>query len=189
MAYDVVRESVTLIEAGCAEPVRSLTRRRRFAAMAVDVSDDVAVTMFARRGVGCVHQEVHHLALREDGWAWLGGGGGTSDERLLADRPASLSEMSLFGPDAPKSSDPRIIASVGAGGTLDTRGQDEPPDGGRWISRSIIRVNAEVESVEVFNRTLIVPWHGYVVVVWCGPPPDAVARDATGKWLAELRYA
>lgn len=189
MAYDVVQESVALIEAGRAEPVRSLTRRRRFTAMAVDVSDDVAATMFARRGVHCLHQEVHHLALREDRWAWLGGGGASTDERLLADRPAALSGVSSLGPDAPKSSNPRIIASVGAGGSLDTRGQDEPSDGGRWISHSIIRVNAEVASVEVFNRTLTVPWHGYALVVWCGRPPDAVARDATGKWLADLRSA
>ena len=67
MAYDIVQESVALIEAGRAEPVRSLTRRRRFAAMALDVSDDLAAAMFARRGVGCVHQEVHTLALRNDG--------------------------------------------------------------------------------------------------------------------------
>ena len=189
MAYDIVRESVALIEAGRAEPVRSLTRRRRFAAMAVDVSDDVAATMFARRGVGCVHQEIHHLALRDDGWVWLGGGGSSGDERLLADRPAALSGPSLFGPDAPMSSNPRIIAGVGAGGTLDTRGQDEPSDGGRWISRSVVRVSAEVASVEVFDRSLTVPWHGYVLVVWCGDPSDAVARDATGRKLAELRSA
>src|SRR6201994_3485635 len=83
MAYDVVQESVALIEVGHAEPVRSLTRRRRFAAMAVDVSDDVAVTMFARRGVGCVQQETHVLALRAGAWTWLRGGGGSSEGLLI----------------------------------------------------------------------------------------------------------
>jgi hypothetical protein len=189
MAYDIVQESVALIEAGRAEPVRSLTRRRRFAAMAVDVSDDVAVTMFARRGVGCVHQEMHVLALRDDGWTWLGGGGGSSDERLLADRPAALSGRSWLGPDAPVSTNARIIASLGVGGSLDDGSQDEPSDGGRWISHSAIRVSAEVASVEVFDRNLDVPWHGYLLVVWCGDPSDAVARDATGRNLAELRFA
>jgi len=42
---------VALIEAGRAEPVRTLSRRRRFAAMAVDVAGDVAVTMFARQAL------------------------------------------------------------------------------------------------------------------------------------------
>src|ERR1700760_2566924 len=116
MAYDVVQESVALIEVGHAEPVRSLTRRRRFAAMAVDVSADVAVTMFARRGVGCIQRETHVLALRDRQWIWLGGGGGSSDERLLADRPAVLSGPSLLGPDAPRSTDSRIIAGRGVTG-------------------------------------------------------------------------
>jgi hypothetical protein len=108
MAYDLLQESVALIEAGRAEPVRSLSRRRRFAAMAVDVAGDVAVTMFARRGVGCVQQEIHVLALRDGAWTWLGGGGASSDDGLLADRPAVLLPgISLLGRDVQVSSDPR----------------------------------------------------------------------------------
>jgi hypothetical protein len=188
VAYDVLRESIALIDAGHAEPVRSLTRRRRFAAMAVDVSDDVAVTMFARRGVGCVQQERHVLALREGAWTRLGGGGSSSDERLLADRPAVLSGPPLWGPEAPVSSDSRVILSSGAGGTLDTRGQIEPPDGGRWVSYWVIQVNAEVASVEALGRSRSVPWHGHVLVVWCGDRPvSAFARSKSGEKLAELR--
>ena len=188
MAYDVLRESVALIEAGRAEPVRSLTRRRRFAAMAVDVSDAVAVTMFARRGVGCVQKEIHVLTLLDGAWTLLGGGGGSSDERLLADRPTVLSGPYLWGPDAPVSSDSRVIVSTGAGGTLDTRGQTEPPDGGRWVSYCDIQVNAQVASVERLGRSRSVPWHGHVLVVWCGArPASAVARSESGENLAELR--
>lgn len=77
MAYDVLAESVALIESRRLEPVRRLTRRRRFAAMAVDVAGDVAGTMFARRGVGCIWQETHVLALRDGQWTWLGGAGAT----------------------------------------------------------------------------------------------------------------
>lgn len=107
MAYDLLQESVALIEAGHAEPVRSLSRRR-FAAMAVDVAGDVAVTMFARRGVGCVQQEIHVLALRDGAWTWLGGGGASSDDGLLAHRPAVLLPgISLLGRDVQVSSDPR----------------------------------------------------------------------------------
>jgi hypothetical protein len=190
VAYDVLRESVALIEAGDADPVRSLTRRRRFAAMAVDVLDDLAVTMFARRGVGCVQQEIHMLALRDGAWTRLGGGGGSSDERLLADRPATLSSPSLFGPNAPVSSDPRLIICSGAGGTLDTRGQIEPPDGGRWVSYCVIRVSAEVAYVEALGRSRTVPWHGNVLVVSPGDcPTSAVARSESGRELAELRPA
>lgn len=156
--------------------------------MAVDVSDDVAVTMFARRGVGCLHQEIHVLALRDGGWAWLGGGGGSSVERLLADRPAVLSGPFLWGPDAPVSSDRRVIGASGSGGTLDTRGEIEPPDGGRWVSYYVIRVNADVASVEALGRSRSVPWHGHVVMVWCGDhPASIVARSASGEKLAELR--
>ena len=156
--------------------------------MAVDVSDDVAVTMFARRGVGCVQQETHVLALRDGAWTWVGGGGGSSGERILADRPGVLSGPSLLGPDAPVSSDARVMVSSGAGGTLDTRGEIEPPDGGRWISYWVIEVNAEVVSVEALGRSRSVPWHGHVLMVWCGDPPVSVlARDVRGETLAELR--
>jgi hypothetical protein len=79
VAYDVLAESVALIDAGGVEPVLRLTRRRRFGAMAVDVAGDVAVTMFARRGVGCIWKEIHVLALRDGEWKWLGGGGSDGD--------------------------------------------------------------------------------------------------------------
>jgi hypothetical protein len=189
VAYDILRESVALIKAGRAEPVRSLTRRRRFAAMGVDVSSDVAASMFARRGVGCIHQEIHVLALRDRAWKWLGGGGSSSTQQLLADRPAALSGPFLLGQHAAVSSDSRVIGCTGAGGTLDDRGQDEPFDGGRWISHSVIRVSAEVATVEAFTRSLVVPWHGHVLLVWCGggAPPSIVARSASGDELAELR--
>jgi hypothetical protein len=189
VAYDVLRESVALIEAGRAEPVHRLSRRRRFAAMAVDMSGDMAVTMFARRGVGNIQQDTHVLVLRDGVWTLLGGGGGSADERLLADRPATLpSHISLLGRDFPASSDPRVIVTSGAGGTRDTRGQFEPSDGGRWISYFVIRVNAEVALVEAFHRSLSVPWHGHVVLVWCGDQPKRVAaRNASGASLAELR--
>jgi hypothetical protein len=188
VAYDVLRESVALIQAAGAEPVRRLSRRRRFAAMAVDVSGDMAVTLFARRGVGNIQQDTHVLVLRDGVWTLLGGGGGSADERLLADRPATLPpHISLLGPDVPASSDPRVITASGAGGTRDTRGQFEPSDGGRWISYCVIRVNAEVAVVEAFNRSLSVPWHGHVVLVWCGDHPKrVVAYSASGASLAEL---
>jgi hypothetical protein len=90
VAYDALAESVALIQSRHLAPVRRLSRRRRFAAMAVDVAGDIAVTMFARRGVGCIWIDTHVIPLHEGQWTMLGGGGATSDESLLADRPEVL---------------------------------------------------------------------------------------------------
>lgn len=156
--------------------------------MAVDVAGDVAVSMFARRGVGCIWREVHVLAVRDGQWALLGGGGATGDEDLLADRPAVLPDYLRLGRNAVRSSEPQVIIVSGGGGVLD--GGDEPgrrPDSGRWVSYADVRVNAQVTSVQVCDRWLRVPWHGHVPVVWSGgQPPRAVARDEGGRALGEV---
>ena len=190
MAYDVLAESVALIESPCLVPVQRLSRRRRFVAMAVDVAGDVAVSMFARRGVGCIWQETHVLALRDGGWALLGGGGGTSDEDLLADRPAVLPSYLGLGDGAVTGADPQVMIVNGSGGVLDDGDEaeaDRRPDSGRWISYGGVRVSAQVTSVQVSDRWLHVPWHGHVVLVWSGrQPPRVVAHDDGGRVLGEV---
>ena len=183
MAYDVLAESVALIEAGRAEPVSRLSRRRRFAPMAVDVDGDAAVTMFARRGVGRVVKETHVLVLRDGEWTCLGGGASDGDQDLLADRPELLPRFLGLGLPG---GDPRVMASTGRGGSSDG-GDGIGPSPPRWISYSELRVNAEVTSVRVADRLLAVPWHGHVLVVWSGHPPHVVARDQAGKSLAEMQ--
>src|ERR1700733_13061239 len=116
MAYDVLAESVALIEAGRAEPMARLSRRRRFAPMAVDVDGDVAVTMFARRGVGRVVKKIHVLALRDGEWTLLGGGGTDGDQDLLADRPEVLPRFLGHGVQG---ADPGVMASNWRGGSSD----------------------------------------------------------------------
>ncbi len=111
-------ESIALIESRRLEPVRRLSRRRRFAAMAVDFACDVAASMCARRGVGCIWQETHVLALREGRWAWLGGDV-TGDEDLLADRPGILPAYLALGGGAVTGADPRVIVVNGHGGVHD----------------------------------------------------------------------
>jgi hypothetical protein len=185
VAYDVLAESVALIEAGRAEPVSRLSRRRRFAAMAVDVDGDAAATMFARRGVGRICKEINVLALREGEWTWLGGGGGDDDQDLLADRPAVLPTYLGLGVQGV---DPRVMASNWRGGSSDG-GDGTGPSPPRWISYAEVRVNAEVTSVRVADRLLVVPWHGRVIVVWSGLPPHVVALDETGKSRAEMQLA
>ncbi len=104
MAYDALAESVALIQSPNLKPVTRLSRRRRFAAMAVDVAGDIALTMFARRGAGCVSEEIHVLALRHGRWYMLGGGGGNGDDDLLANRPRVL--------PANQSATPNILAEL-----------------------------------------------------------------------------
>src|SRR5581483_6620441 len=90
--------------------------------MAIDVAGDLAASMFARRGVGCIWQETHVLALRGGQWALLGGGGGTSDADLLADRPAVLPDYLTLGHDAVTDADLPAIVVNGIGGVLDHGG-------------------------------------------------------------------
>jgi hypothetical protein len=187
VAYDVLAESIALIEAGRAEPVPRLSRRRRFAAIAVDVAGDVAASMFARRGVGCVWKEIHVLAFRGGEWRLLGGGGSNGDPDLLADRPAVL--PSSLGLGSETGVDPQVMALSGSGGVLDDG--DGPagwPQSKRWISYADLRVNAQVTSVQAAERLLVVPWHGHVVVVWSGrEPPRVVALDRAGISRAEMQ--
>jgi hypothetical protein len=179
VAYDRLAESVALIEGRRIEPVRRLSRRRRFAAMAVDVSGDLAVTMFARRSVGCISKETHLLARRDGEWEVLGGGGssGHDDDDLLADRPSELN-VRVLGDDAAKGANQRVMGVRGGVGGWSR-------DGLR-ISCVELQVTAPVTSVQVADRTLVVPWHGHVVVVWSGErPPRVVAFDEGGTSLAE----
>lgn len=188
MAYDRLTESVLLIEGRRLDPVRRLSRRRRFAAMAVDVSDDLAATMFARRGVGCIWKETHVLARGDREWKWIGGGGGTGDDDdFLADRPLVLPNFPALVGDAALGAKQRVMAVSGGGGVLDGGdGTDSWSREGGWISYAELRVSAQVTSVQVGDRLLPVPWHGHVVVVWSGErPPRVVALDEGGSSLAE----
>lgn len=90
VAYDVLAQSIALIESRELPRVERLSRRQRFVAMSVDVDDraGLAVTSFARRGVSCTWRDTHVLTRRKGQWVLLGGGGNTGgDEDLLADRP------------------------------------------------------------------------------------------------------
>jgi hypothetical protein len=188
VAYDALAESVALIESRHLEPVRRLSRRRRFAAMAVDVAGDMAASMFARRGVGCIWQETHVFVLRDGQWARLGGGGATNDQDLLADRPAVLPDYLRLGRHETKGGDPQVIVVNGRGGVLDDGDQADPrPVSGRWINYADVWVSAQVTSVHVSDRSLCVPWHGHVVLVWSGGPPlRVVAHDERGQALGEV---
>lgn len=155
--------------------------------MGVDVAGDVAVSMFARRGVGCVWQDSHVLALRDGQWARLGGGSSNGEEDLLADRPAVLPTSLDIWRDAGIGAAPPNLVVAGSGGVHDDGGQTGRwPWSGRWISYAIVRVDAQVASVRITDRLLPVPWHGRVVVAWAGRrPPLVKALDEYGRPLGD----
>ena len=193
VAYDALAQSITLIGSRQLVRVERLSRRRRFVAMSVDVDDGngLAVTSFARRGVGCTWHDMHVLARRQGRWVLLGGGGGSGeDKELLADRPLVLSEWSdaVNPPEVTEAHGRSLLLSGSAGGVHDSGGGAHRwPWSGRWVSYSDVRASATVESLTIAGRGLAVPWHGRVVVVWTGRRGPLVrARDRGGRTIDEV---
>ena len=188
MAFDVYAESLRLIESRHVEPVPRLSRRRRFAPMGVDVVGDVAVTMFARRGVGCSLSETYVLSRRDGHWRLLGGGSDAERNDLLADWPAWLPEEPAHGPGDHTGIDPSIVRLEGGGGVRDSGGRaDWLPWSGRWISYVVLQVSAQVAALETDGRDLLVPWHGRVVIASTKRRPSLVkVYDNRGQLLGEV---
>lgn len=182
MAYDAVAASVELIGSRSVQPVSRLSRRRRFTAMSVDVGGDVAVTTFARRGVGRIWYDQQVLAFRGGRWVWLGGGSSSSSGRddLLDNRPTVLPSYLRSLAMMREGVDPPAMVILGGGGVQD----DDFGPHGRWISYADVRVTAAVETIAVGGRVLDVPWHGRLAVVWTGPAPAVTAVDSSGRALA-----
>lgn len=175
MAYDALEESVRLVEHGRQDDPARLSRRRRFAALAVDVDGDVAAALFVRRGVDQFWQEVHVLAHEDGRWRRLGGGGGNDEDDGLGDRPPAAE---LLTP----------LAANGAGSVA--RGSGLLPWGSRHVHHAVLRAAREVHAVTVSGRTLVVPRHGWLVVVWQSRrPPLATALAVDGTELASLRLS
>jgi hypothetical protein len=174
MAYDALEESLKLLADGPPLSPGQLTRRRRFVPMAVDRDDDVAVTLFARRGVsGQPLDESWVLELRDGEWKILGGGSGTAPDDLLAARPpaAQLGE---------------IVQEHGVGSSL--RNADRiVPWGAKHVSYAHLRVAAEVGHVLAAGRSIQVASHGHMVVVWSSRRPPLVAVfNCGGEQLLEF---
>lgn len=188
MAYDAFAESVRLIESRHVEPVVRLSRRRRSAAMAVDVDGDVAVTLFARRGVGCVLTETWLLSRRGMSWHLLGGGAGSADRDVLSPRPVRLAD----DVGSPAAVHAQIASSLlvvdGSGGVRDDRGRaGRWPWSGRWIRQVTLRVSADVESLSLEGRTIQVPWHGHVALVSAKRrAPEVTVHGTRGETLGVI---
>ena len=58
----------------------------------------------------------------------------------------------------------------------------------RWISYLVLRVSAQVASLETDGRKLVMPWHGRVVIASIKRrPPLVKVHDARGQVLGEVR--
>lgn len=192
MAYDALAESISLIATRTLRPVPRLSRRRRFAAMAVDVAGDVAATMFLRRGAGCVHEETWVLVWRGGQWRMLGGGGSSHDydDDLLGDRPDVIPEAMRTPWCTLAGIDPQLmVAGDGMGGVRDDGGGTShalPP--GRWISYTTMLASAQIGWVRVEGRDIAVPWHGQALVTWVGHRfPEISALDVNGRCRGTAR--
>ncbi len=169
MAYDYEAESRKLIAEGLPSRPVGLSRRHRFAPLAVDVDGNLAATRFLRRGVSSYSDDTHLLVRGADGlWRVLGGGGGETGEPWSTD--AFLAARVALAPDE-----------------LEIEGGAGVSHGSSWVSSAQILAGREVASIRVGARELVVPAHGRLVVVWSAPdPPVVTANDAEGRELTTV---
>jgi hypothetical protein len=166
VAHDLIAAGRRVLAEGLPDPPARLSRRHRLVALAADVDGDAAAVLFARRGVN--GQPCSELVFFEDhGGVWdsPGGSGGTAEDDILADRPAAAelgAPLRWEGSGScrshlPSRRFPWQVLGLG---------------GGRWLHHVHIRAAAETGEVRVRGergeRTIIVPRHGQLVVVWCG---------------------
>ncbi|OLT19317.1 hypothetical protein BJF78_11260 [Pseudonocardia sp. CNS-139] len=175
MSYDPLVESVRLIESGFeADPAR-LSRRRRFAAVAYDVQDDVAATWFVRRGHNTFWQEFHTLTYRDGAWIRLGGSGHNDDEDGLSDRPRAVDL-------------PGLLVSRGGGSTTLGRSSFLPlPSACVYYAQLLVA--REVTAVDISGAPRPAPRHGRLLAVWKKRPPVVRALGETGQEIAMLDLA
>lgn len=147
VAYDRLAESIRLICGGPVAGAERLTRRRRFLPVAVDVDDDIAVTVFLRRAHGGAEWETHVLTRGASGWSLLGGGGsGIEGLDVLMHCPP-------LEPD-------HVLQEHGSGGVA---------DGPTWIQYAQLCASSTVDRVMVDRRReMRPPPHRRLAIVWRG---------------------
>ena len=168
MAYDPLLESLRLIDSGMASTPLRLSRRRRFIPLAVDVDDDVAVTVFLRRGAGQDSLEGHLLTRQSGTWRLHGGGGGSQSLDDLV-RQRSVTDLGGYG---------RVNGGAGVLVTANPR---------LWLDYAWLELVPEVVSVVVGKRTIAVPWHHHAAVVRrSGQAQRATLIGAVGQTVGHL---
>lgn len=176
---------------GLPEPPARLSRRHRLVVLAADADGDAAAVLFARRGVS--GQPNFEVVLFEDAdgrWEGIGGSGGSADDDILDDRPPAAELGAALRWEGGGSCRGRLAARIGPG-----KGLRLGLGNRRWLHHVQIRAAAETGQVRVRGahgeRTLQVPRHGQLVVVWRGraaprlnPWSDTGVRIGPEVWVA-----
>ena len=171
MSYDALTESVRLLGGAALPGDARVSRRVRFLPLAVDRDDDVAATLFLRRGVSASVLEVHTLELGGSDWQLLGGSGGGGWGNGEAPTRPRLAELGG-------------LAQVwGRGGSARKAGGRLTPGRAHWVGWAKLRLARDVAALRADSRVLPVPDHGFAIVVWRRQPPHVTGLDAFGNPL------
>lgn len=153
-------------------------------ASAADEDSGIAVVWLVRHP-GSPDSAEHTLQFeRSGGWRFLGGGSSSARELLLAGRLSA----SVHGP----SSLMRLLSSSAGRSWTDREKQAGGLGvaGAGWVACAGFRLATEVGQLQVGERSIPVPDHGYVIVTWRSPPalarPLIVAVGKDGSRLSEL---
>jgi hypothetical protein len=161
-------------------------RRAGFVALASDVDEDAAVAaVWLVHRPGSAASAQHTLEFeRGDGWRFLGGGSSGAQEFSLTGRPSAsvngpASMMRLVSSSASRSRTDREKDATGLGVA-----------GAGWVACAGFRLATEVGHLQVGERSVPVPGHGYAIVAWRSPPalarPLITAMGKDGSQLSEL---
>jgi hypothetical protein len=173
VSYDAYAESVRHLEGAAPAGDARLSRRIRYAALVLDRADDIAATIFLRRGVsGQPLLDVHALERTGTGWRLLGGGSAPAYEAM--EPRARLADL------------PHPGVSHGSGGTARSARGMFGANSREWISWAEVRAAQEVAALRVGDRRVPVSAHGIAVVVWTGLPPIVTAANASGTDLGRV---
>ncbi|RBY85033.1 hypothetical protein [Blastococcus sp. TF02A-30] len=173
MSYDALAESLRLLDGAPPAADARLSRRVRHLPLAVDRVDDVAATMFLRRGVnGAPEIDVHVLERVDGRWVLLGGGGGPGEEAVRP-RPALAA---LGGP----------AVSSGGGSTARRHSGWWPRIRDSSVHHAEVFAAREVAALRVDDRVVPVAAHGCAVVVWTRRAPAITALDRDGEELGTV---
>ena len=144
-----------------------------------DVDEDAGVAMvWLLRHPGAPDSAEHALQFeREGGWRFLGGAGSSARELPLAGRPSA----SVHGPST-------MMRFLSSSASRSRAGPEQQEAG--WVSCASFRLATEVGQLQVAERSIPVPDHGYVIVGWRSPSararPLIVAVGKDGSRLSEL---
>lgn len=170
--HEVHEECLRLLREGMPDPAPdAFDADRDFLPLGTDMDGDVAVVTFLHRPGGAPHAapfiEGWTFHRRDGEWMSLGGGGGSAPAEPLTRRSAP----ELGG----------HLERYGSGRTVRNANR-LLPWGAKWVNQARLRASSEVARIRVGKRTLLVPAHGHVVVVWAarrGPVLEALAGDGS----------